>query len=89
MDGNPLSDFLSMLAQGLLIIALPVVIAAAFQWFRKFTDSVVSSFIHSPRTECLYTEGPRLNSMIRRIKGVEPPFGFRRIRIGCGNQGWE
>jgi hypothetical protein len=37
MDGNPLSDFLSMLAQGLLIIALPVVIAAAFQWFRKMS----------------------------------------------------
>ena len=37
MDGNPLSDFLSLLAQGLLIIALPIVIAAAFQWFRKMS----------------------------------------------------
>lgn len=37
MDGNPISDFLSILAQGLLIIALPIVIAAAFQWFRKMS----------------------------------------------------
>jgi hypothetical protein len=37
MDTNPLSDFLSLLAQGLLIIALPIVIAAAFQWFRKMS----------------------------------------------------
>lgn len=37
MEGNPLSDFLSLLAQGLLVIAIPVVIAAAFQWFRKIS----------------------------------------------------
>jgi hypothetical protein len=37
MEGNPLSDFLSLLAQGLLIITLPIVIAAAFQWFRKMS----------------------------------------------------
>ena len=37
MEGNPLSNFLSLLAQGLLIVALPVVIAAAFQWFRKMS----------------------------------------------------
>lgn len=37
VEGNPLSDFLSLLAQGLLIIALPIVIAAAFQWFRKIS----------------------------------------------------
>jgi hypothetical protein len=37
MDGNPISEFLSILAQGLLIIALPIVIAAAFQWFRKMS----------------------------------------------------
>jgi hypothetical protein len=37
MEGNQLSYFLSLFAQGLLIIALPIVIAAAFQWFRKMS----------------------------------------------------
>ena len=37
MEGSPLTNFLAILAQGLLIIALPIVIAAAVQWFRKTT----------------------------------------------------
>ncbi|HBX70416.1 MAG TPA: hypothetical protein DEH25_13820, partial [Chloroflexi bacterium] len=37
MEGNAISNFLSLLAQGLLVIALPVVIAAAFMWFRKMS----------------------------------------------------
>ena len=31
MGANPLTNFLTILAQGLLIIALPIIIAVAFQ----------------------------------------------------------
>jgi len=35
MDGNTVTNFVSLLTQGLLIITLPIVIAAAFQYIRK------------------------------------------------------
>jgi hypothetical protein len=42
MDGNPITNFLAGLAQGLLIIALPIVIAAAFQYIRKVSADLQS-----------------------------------------------
>jgi hypothetical protein len=42
MDGNTATNFLAVLAQGLLIIALPIVIAAAFQYIRKVSSDLKS-----------------------------------------------
>jgi hypothetical protein len=42
MDGTAITNFLAILAQGLLIIALPIVIAAAFQYIRKVSADLKS-----------------------------------------------
>jgi len=33
--GNPFTTFLAMLAQAFLIISIPILVAAAFQWMRS------------------------------------------------------